>query len=119
MADARKAGIASIRANAIFKDKVTTFDLDPDAVTGESHDSLSRRDGRVEIAVVKVLRYGLRSCHWELILLWWLGLVVCFNRRQARFFALYPFDKEALMLILSLSRRFFPSPEWLRQLELR
>jgi len=48
--------------------------FDPEAE--ERYNPLSR-DDREEIAVLKMLGYGLRSCRWSLLSLWWLGLVVC------------------------------------------
>jgi len=77
MADARKPTLAAIRANAVFKDKVAAVDLDSYAVTEESYNSMSWCNDSAEIAVVGVLRYGLRSYHWSLLSFWWLGLVVC------------------------------------------
>src|SRR5690349_9369754 len=64
---------------------MAAFDLDSYAVTEERHNAVSRLD-RDEIAVQKMLRYGLNICHWSLLSFWWLGLVVCANRRQARYF---------------------------------
>jgi hypothetical protein len=55
-----------------------------EAVAEEGYDSALRPNGD-EIAVLRILRYGLRSCHWSSSLLWWLGLAVCDNSRQARF----------------------------------
>jgi hypothetical protein len=50
MADARKLGIAPIRANAVLDDEMTSLNLDSNAVPEESHNSLSWRDGRAEIS---------------------------------------------------------------------
>jgi hypothetical protein len=86
MANARKPSISPIRANAIFQDEMAAFHLGSYPEAEQSYDSVSRCDDRVEIAVIKVLRYGLRSYHWSLLSFWWSGLVVCANRRQARFF---------------------------------
>jgi hypothetical protein len=65
MTYARKSGVVALWSNAVLKDKVTAFDLNAYAVTEKSYNSLSRRDNRAEIAVVTVLSYGLRSCHWS------------------------------------------------------
>jgi hypothetical protein len=54
-----------------------------------------RRNGG-EIAVVRELKYVLRSCHWRSHSYGGQGLSVASNNRQARSFASYHCDKKAL-----------------------
>jgi hypothetical protein len=76
VANARETTLSAIWTYAEVKDEVAAFDLNSYAVTEERHNTISWRD-RGEIAVVKMLRYGLDSCHWRSLSFGWLGLVVC------------------------------------------
>src|SRR5258707_10482291 len=68
------------------------IDMHVDSIPEEGNDSMSWCDW-CEIALLRMLRYGLFSCHWSLRLPWWLGLVVCSNRWQARSVSIYYFKK--------------------------
>jgi hypothetical protein len=63
MTNAGKASLAAIWANAVLDDEMTSLDLDSNAETEESKNSLSRPYDFPGIAVVTVLGYGLSSCH--------------------------------------------------------
>jgi hypothetical protein len=67
---------------------VAAINVHFDAATKERYDAVSRRD-RYEIALLEVLRYGLRSCHWSSLSFGGQGLSSATNRRQARFLLLY------------------------------
>jgi len=67
VANAWNPGLASIRTNAIFKDKMAAVDLDSNPITDESHNPMSRCDRCREIAAVRILRYGLRSYHGSVL----------------------------------------------------
>ncbi|MFZ0213372.1 MAG: hypothetical protein WAL55_11725 [Candidatus Acidiferrales bacterium] len=65
MTYARQAGFAPSRTDAVVDGKVSAINVDFNAVTEERYNSVLRHNW-CEIAVLEILRYGLRSCHWSL-----------------------------------------------------
>src|SRR5260370_36998623 len=69
-----KTASASERSDSVLNEQMPAINHDLDAVAKQRYDSTLRND-RSEIAVLMVFRYGLRSCHRSVNLLWWSGSV--------------------------------------------
>jgi hypothetical protein len=60
--DTRETTMTPDRTNAVFEDQMPSIHLHSDTVSRERYDAAFGRD-RCEIAVLKMLRYVLNSCH--------------------------------------------------------
>jgi hypothetical protein len=59
-----KPSLSTIGGNSVFDYEVATINANDHTVAIEGDDAVRRSD-QIEIAVLKMLRYVLRSCHWS------------------------------------------------------